>query len=140
MGKERRTFTIGRDRRCDIPIADDSVSTRHAELTFLDDGKLLITDCKSTNGTWLIQGDGREQRTRQELVSPMDQVRFGNAVLSIKAILEALALKHPRFEQTPAQAQTPQPTSKHWIQGRQLIRCACGAVKSVDEACPSCGR
>lgn len=140
MGKEQRTFTIGRDRTCDIPIADQSVSTRHAELTFLDDGKLLITDCKSTNGTRLIHANGGEQRIHQELVSPMDLVSFGNAVLTIKAILEALALKYPRFDQAWGRSPKSEDAAEPWIKGRALIRCICGAVKSADKPCSSCGR
>jgi len=49
-----RTFTIGRDRACDLPLGDDSVSARHAELRFLGEGKLLLSDCNSTNGTFLL--------------------------------------------------------------------------------------
>jgi hypothetical protein len=45
MNQPRHKFSIGRERSCDIPVADDSVSARHAELTFLGDGKLLLTDC-----------------------------------------------------------------------------------------------
>lgn len=135
----RKKFTIGRDRSCDIPVADQSVSTHHAELTFLDDGKLLITDCNSTNGTRLIQANGHEQPVRQELVSPMDQVRFGRVTLSIKAILEALALKYPHFQQGFGPFSALQ-EAEPWIKDRKLIRCLCGAIKTTDNACPSCGR
>ncbi|MCG6861051.1 MAG: FHA domain-containing protein [Chromatiaceae bacterium] len=51
MSGPRHKFSIGRERSCAIPVADDSVSAMHAELTFLGDGKLLLTDCNSTNGT-----------------------------------------------------------------------------------------
>ncbi|MBI4523796.1 MAG: FHA domain-containing protein [Deltaproteobacteria bacterium] len=33
-----KKFTIGRDKNCDIPIADDSVSRLHAEITIVDGG------------------------------------------------------------------------------------------------------
>lgn len=138
MTTPQRKFTIGRDRACDIPLADDSVSGHHAELTFLGGGKLLLTDCNSTNGTFLLQGAGREQRVHQELVSPMDRVKFGNVTLAVKDLLEALRLKFPHFEEAVPPAAPPPETP--WIRGRRLIRCACGCIKPADQPCPECGR
>ncbi len=43
---------LGRDPGCDIPITDDTVSTRHAQLTY-HHGQWWITDLSSTNGTYL---------------------------------------------------------------------------------------
>src|SRR5678809_1541964 len=51
-------FTIGRDRGCDIPIADDSVSRLHAEITLLDGGRVFLTDCHSSNSTFVMR-DGK---------------------------------------------------------------------------------
>ncbi|MCB2262325.1 MAG: FHA domain-containing protein [Candidatus Thiosymbion ectosymbiont of Robbea hypermnestra] len=137
MRPQQRKFSIGRRRSCDIPLAHESVSGHHAELDFLDNGKLLLTDCNSTNGTFLLQGAGVGKPVHQELVSPMDQVRFGDIELSVRELLEALRLKFPQFEQRVSGKQQPE---KPWIQGRQLIRCACGCIKPAGEACPECGR
>ncbi len=60
MSAKQRKFTIGRERSCDIALAHDTVSRHHAELAFIDDGKLLLTDCNSTCGTFLVQGDGKD--------------------------------------------------------------------------------
>lgn len=138
MTTPQHTFTIGRNRTCDIPLADDSISGHHAELTFLSGGRLLMTDCNSTNGTFLLQGAGREQRLRQELISPMDSIRFGNVTLGVKALLEALRLKFPQFEEALSRPASPAATP--WIRGRRLIRCVCGCIKAVDQACAECGR
>lgn len=138
MSEARRKFTIGRDRGCDIPVADDSVSAVHAELTFLGEGKLLLTDCKSTNGTRLLQPNGREQRVHQELVSPMDRVRLGQVVLSVKDLLESLRLKVPRFNDALYRPAAPDATP--WVRGQELVRCVCGTIKSVGKPCPECGR
>lgn len=81
-------FTIGRDVRCDVPLADDSVSARHAELSVPAPGTLLLTDCKSTNGTFLIGADGVARKIRQALVSPLDRVRFGSVTLGIRDLLD----------------------------------------------------
>ena len=56
MPASEKKFTLGRARDCDIVLADDSVSRRHAELTFLGDGKVLLTDCRSSRGTFLLAG------------------------------------------------------------------------------------
>ncbi|WP_211354086.1 FHA domain-containing protein [Thiohalocapsa marina] len=138
MNDQTRKFSIGRDRTCDIPVADESVSGRHAELTFLDGGKLLLTDCNSTNGTRLLLSDGREQRIRHEFVSPMDRVKLGGVVLSIKDLLEALRLKYPQFgSQFPG---AERPPAEPPVQGRQLVRCVCGLIKPAGKPCPGCGR
>jgi apolipoprotein N-acyltransferase len=50
-----RTFTIGRDKSCDVPIADDSVSRVHAEVWLGSDGALMLADRGSSNGTSLIR-------------------------------------------------------------------------------------
>jgi len=129
---------IGRDRDCDIALAHESVSARHAELTFLPAGKLLLTDRKSRNGTFRLLPDGREQRVHQELVSPMDRVRLGEVALTVREILEAARLKYPGFA-PPERAADPAPPTPP-VQGRRLERCDCGAVKTVGQPCQECGR
>ena len=67
-------FSIGRDNKCDLAIADMTVSRRHATLERTQDGWLL-TDLESTNGTrvngWRVRGKVK--------VTPGDLVSFGNA-------------------------------------------------------------
>jgi len=45
-------ITLGRDPGCDIPLIDDTVSTRHAQLTY-HHGQWWLDDLASTNGTIL---------------------------------------------------------------------------------------
>ncbi len=127
----RRKYSIGRVRSCDIPLADDSVSGHHAELEFLEDGKWLLTDCQSTNGTFLL-GSGAPQRLSQSLVSPLDRVRFGSVTLGMRELLEALQLK--------AGIPGPTPEEAPRVQGRRLIRCSCGGIKTAEAPCPECGQ
>ena len=134
MNNPPRNYTIGRDRACDIPLADDSVSGRHAELEFLEDGKLLLTDCRSTNGTFLLGTQGQARRMTQSLVSPLDQVRFGNVTLVMRELLEALRLKSDVPVAAPAAQEAPR------VQGRRLIRCPCGGIKTAHKPCPECGQ
>ncbi|AFL73993.1 FHA domain-containing protein [Thiocystis violascens] len=137
MNAPPHKFTIGRDAHCDVPLADDSVSARHAELSVSAPGTLLLTDCKSTNGTFLIGADGLARKIRQELVSPLDRARFGAVTLEIRDLLEAFGRRFPdRVAPFLPGVDAVQP----WVRGRQLIRCVCGSVKSADAPCPECGR
>lgn len=143
MNPNERLFTIGRSRSCDIVLSDDTVSRRHAELTFMADGKLLMTDCHSSRGTFLVNPKGDKQRIRQELVTPIDTLQFGDSVcLTVKEILEAIRLKFPAFEAGGRRGQTPEPRPepKPWVNDKQLVRCECGAVKPKTGNCPECGR
>ena len=74
LPREDRAFVIGRDPRCDFPIADPTVSWRHAELRCSASGWLLA-DLDSTNGTW-VNGWRAAQAFS---VQPGDCVRFGRA-------------------------------------------------------------
>ena len=65
-------FTIGRSRKCDIVLADDTVSRHHAELIFLHNGHLLLIDCHSQNKTSIVE-NGQARRISQEFLSPTDR-------------------------------------------------------------------
>ena len=131
-----RKYTIGRALNCDIVLADESVSRVHAELAFLADGKLLVTDCRSTQGTVLLRLGGAQIPVRQELVSPLDTLRFGTVTMPVKELLQAIHLKHPpagvsgHDRPSPALAMPPE--------GAGLVRCECGAVKVKNKRCEVC--
>jgi predicted component of type VI protein secretion system len=138
LERTKDKFTIGRDRGCDIAIADETVSTRHAELSFIADGKLLLTDCRSRNGTYRVLGDGSEVPVRQELVSPLDRVRFGNVRLAMRDLLESLRMKYPQFDH-PGGAPPVPPARRPATGQAELERCECGRIKAVGQPCPGCG-
>lgn len=96
MNVPRRNYTIGRKPSCDISLADDTVSGHHAQLEFLENGMLLLTDCQSTNGTYLVGANGKAQRIQQSLVSSGDQVRFGNATLQMRDIINIIHKKNEK--------------------------------------------
>jgi pSer/pThr/pTyr-binding forkhead associated (FHA) protein len=49
---QQAQLVIGRSSGCELVLADDTVSRRHAEL-FTEDGRWLLRDLDSSNGTWL---------------------------------------------------------------------------------------
>ena len=48
-----KSIIIGRSDQCDIRIPNPQVSGRHAKLTLLNNGKLLVEDLESLNGTFV---------------------------------------------------------------------------------------
>ena len=53
--KNKGSITIGRSSDCDIVINNNMVSRTHLQITRFDDGKFLIRDLGSKNGTQFIQ-------------------------------------------------------------------------------------
>jgi hypothetical protein len=65
-------LVVGRGAECDIVIDNRSVSTRHAILHILQDGRCLVRDLGSTNGTRIKDGPIGEG-----FASPNDPIEFG---------------------------------------------------------------
>lgn len=86
-----RKITIGRSTDCDLVLADMTVSRLHAELELLENNRLLLTDCHSSQGTFVIRG-GHEEKVKQQTVSKHDQLRFGNITIPVSEILTATHL------------------------------------------------
>jgi hypothetical protein len=160
-----RRFTIGRDRSCDVPIADDSVSRLHAEIWLAEDGALMMADRGSSNGTTVIRG-GQSFPLRQDVLLPGDQIRMGGVLLSIQDVVAAVEARNPGVL-TPKAASLPPPPPPPRVAAAPpppppraayspsaeatvpppppgstnvLVRCDCGAIKPAGQACPGCGR
>ncbi|MBC02016.1 MAG: hypothetical protein CMJ34_01755 [Phycisphaerae bacterium] len=80
---DREPQLIGRSTEA-IPLRDDSVSRRHAELT-PDDGRWWLRDLDSTNGT-LLNGDPVLDRVA---LSAGDRIQCGDTVLLMSHIDES---------------------------------------------------
>jgi pSer/pThr/pTyr-binding forkhead associated (FHA) protein len=89
-----RRFTIGREKTCDVALSDDSVSRLHAEIWVSDDGKLMMADRGSSNGTMLIRAN-QAVPLKLDAVLPGDQVRLGAFTLAVMDLIEAIELKNP---------------------------------------------
>lgn len=66
------TLVVGRDLGCDVPILDQGVSRRHAEIR-ADMKGISLTDLGSRNGTW-ING----HRVTTGWAQPNDTIAFGS--------------------------------------------------------------
>ncbi len=75
-----RSVTIGTAAGCEVRIHDDVyVSARHARIDQHDDGRYVLQDIGSMNGTWIIR-DGRPNKIPLggvDLLQPGDKVRVG---------------------------------------------------------------
>ena len=71
-------LAIGRDpAKCELVIADDTVSRRHALLE-IEGGRLFVKDLGSANGTRL---DGQRLGTERAALRTGQQLRLGDAVI-----------------------------------------------------------
>lgn len=138
---ETRTYSIGRDRTADIPIADDSVSRLHAQLTVGDSDELLLTDCGSTNGTFLVRANGVEEAVSQARVALNETVKFGSVAVTARDLVD-LVRKLGRVKTPPPPrpaSATPMSDPYPMPHSERLVRCGCGAVRSARQACVLCG-
>jgi S1-C subfamily serine protease len=71
-------FVIGRDGECDLVIADERASRRHAYLAVREDGRAELHDMGSANGTF-VNG---HRITEPVLLSGDEQLQFGNTTLA----------------------------------------------------------
>jgi pSer/pThr/pTyr-binding forkhead associated (FHA) protein len=77
--------TLGRDPVCDIPVFDDTVSARHARLTY-HHGQWWVEDLNSTNGTRLNQ----DLITLPTVLTTGDEISLGQTTLTVNLATDAL--------------------------------------------------
>jgi hypothetical protein len=73
---------LGSDAKSEIPLRDPAVSGKHASISYKD-GKFVITDLDSTNGTFV--NDDPEPVARVEL-KDNDVIRVGETALKFKCL------------------------------------------------------
>jgi pSer/pThr/pTyr-binding forkhead associated (FHA) protein len=79
-----REIIFGRDPTCECVLPSDTVSARHARLSFRH-AQWWLEDLQSTNGSFL----NGETVTVPVVVAPGDQIRCGEVLLSIPEEKEA---------------------------------------------------
>src|SRR3989442_5096245 len=109
-GEQRRMVvnkpevTIGRVQGNDIVLPKGNVSKRHARIV-LKDGKFIIVDLKSTNGTYV---NGRKI-TSPLVVKGSDKIYIGDFILSIEELAGAGATDDSSSMGRPRSATNPPP-------------------------------
>jgi pSer/pThr/pTyr-binding forkhead associated (FHA) protein len=71
--------TLGRAAGCQITVDDTFVSQLHARV-FARDGRFLVEDLGSTNGTYL----NRQKVSGPMVIAPGDRLQVGNTVLELR--------------------------------------------------------
>ncbi len=80
-------YTIGRAADNDIRIKDISISRKHAVLQVLNDGQVEISDCGSSNGTF-VNG----KRITSASIREEDRISFGSYQCSLSELLPPKSL------------------------------------------------
>src|SRR3954470_1305704 len=88
---DKPEVTIGRVQGNDIILPKGNVSKRHSRIV-LKDGKFIIVDLKSTNGTYV---NGRKI-TSPLVVKGSDKIYIGDFILSIEELAAAAGLGAPQ--------------------------------------------
>ncbi|MDX6585700.1 MAG: hypothetical protein QOI31_173 [Solirubrobacterales bacterium] len=98
--------TIGSDPSCDIVIADEEISPRHAEFRKLADGRLEIEDLGSGSGTWVggvrlggpatLEGGERLRIGRTELVSSLERPDPSERALTRREAMQGMVRESHR--------------------------------------------
>jgi adenylate cyclase len=78
-----RKLVVGRADDCDLPLADSTVSRRHAELDLTPSG-VRLRDLGSSNGTFL---DG--QRVSEAVARPGSRISFGRVGFELQEVAAA---------------------------------------------------
>jgi len=84
---------LGRDPGCDVPLTDETVSTRHAQLTY-HHAQWWLEDLASTNGTLL----NKTAVTMPTVLTAGDQIQCGKATLTVNLSTNALVSPTERLE------------------------------------------
>jgi pSer/pThr/pTyr-binding forkhead associated (FHA) protein len=71
--------SIGRGGECEVVIGEPTVSKKHARIAKGSDGRIVLEDLGSGNGTWR----GKTRITRETLASG-DVIKFGNAEYQVQ--------------------------------------------------------
>jgi hypothetical protein len=79
-------ITLGRDPHCELQIADDAVSARHAKLSF-HHAQWWIEDLHSTNGTSLNHG----KLNMATVLTNGDEIQCGQASVLVRLSTDAAA-------------------------------------------------
>ena len=85
-----KAYMIGRSPKVDIVVSDATVSRRHAELLFTDNGRYYLNDCGSKNGTRVRQ-HGKWTRIKQTFVTRDQPLRLGEYETTARRLIASMS-------------------------------------------------
>ncbi len=85
-----RPFVIGREESCDLPLEDDGVSRKHAQLTMGPEG-VVLEDLGSRNGTFV-----GNQQIQRHVLAPDEIIRVGVQTVVKFALMDAIEEEYQR--------------------------------------------
>ncbi|MGA9525762.1 MAG: FHA domain-containing protein, partial [Myxococcaceae bacterium] len=91
---EKNEVTIGRLDGNDIVLAKGNVSKYHSKIV-LKDGKFIVVDMKSTNGTYV---NGKKIAAPQ-VIRPSDKIYIGDYILNVEPLQEMVTRAAPPIEE-----------------------------------------
>lgn len=113
---------IGRSARCPIQVDQDAVSRQHARLTVGDQGRVVIEDLGSTNGTWV-----NDEQVEGELkLRNGDLVKIGRTVFKFIASNNLEAAYHDEVYRLTTMDGLTQVFNRRYFEEtleRELSRC-----------------
>ena len=81
-----RNYIVGRSTHSDIRLDDQSISRSHAEITISKDGRYYLTDCQSSQGTFIVRS-GEWSRITQSFVAADEPLLLGRYQCTVSALL-----------------------------------------------------
>src|SRR5262249_20284199 len=101
---EKNEINVGRVQGNDLMLPKGNVSKHHARLLFRD-GRFIVTDLKSTNGTY-VNGRKIAQAT---IVREGDKIYIGDFVLRLESNGQPIAAPEPMMMAPPQEEFRPPP-------------------------------
>ena len=130
---KKSKFVIGRSPECDVELADETVSRKHAILESMADDVWVLRDEGSSYGTHIITSSGVRAIHDGYFVTALDVVRFGDCSMPVSILISAI-------EEVAVEKDTSA-LKKHpvsWAKAQKIVRCDCGALKAEASQCKVC--
>jgi uncharacterized membrane protein YdfJ with MMPL/SSD domain/pSer/pThr/pTyr-binding forkhead associated (FHA) protein len=110
-------IVIGRDEDCDLVLDDEQVSRHHASISALPDGRAVLVDLGSSNGTFIggVRADGPVELEGDE------RIRIGDTVITVRSAGRTVIASQTmtlQIESGEARGRTVEATGQDFTIGR----------------------